>query len=259
MLLVTQTWNGDMPRSRPDMESRLRCYCHATNALLEGFGKGTQCLGSYRRPVRHRLRPFPPGLSRTHHTSHHDNPEPPSPAERFAMEIHEASETTAGFPRGAKHDSTVVLCVCAVCVGVVGVVVVVVDSCWCCCCSCHSPQLFAWKTVPTPSAGSHEGQCATKLRDWFTVQYRLARASAKLSPLPRRQNCANSKGRQPRRQMCRQVTGGQEGLETSHPRSRRVRQHAEHTNALDPPGMGAQAPSPIFQELRTIAHLPGAP
>ena len=41
MLLVTQTWNGDMARSRPDMESRLRCYCHATNALLEGFGKGT--------------------------------------------------------------------------------------------------------------------------------------------------------------------------------------------------------------------------
>ena len=150
-------------------------------------------------------------------------------------------------------------CVCAVCVGVVGVVVVVVDSCWCCCCSCHSPQLFAWKTVPTPSADGHEGQCAVRLTERFTVQYRLARASATLSPLPRRQNSANSKGRQPRRQMCRQVTGGQEGLATSHPRSRRVRQHAEHTNALDPPGMGAQAPSPIFQELRTIAHVPGAP
>ena len=26
---------------------------------------------------------------------------------RLAMEIHEASETTAGFPRGAKHDCTV--------------------------------------------------------------------------------------------------------------------------------------------------------
>ena len=133
--------------------------------------------------------------------------------------------------------------------------------CWCCCCSSHSPPLFAWKTVPTPRAGSHEGQCAIKLTDRFTLKYRLARVSAKLIPLPRRQNCANSKGRQPRRQMCRQVTGGQEELESSHPRSRRVRQHAEHTTALDPPEMVARtladqadAPSSIFHELSEGAH-----